>query len=143
MRDSTALVNHREVVRETVDEAITGEMGKDASVFRIDLMEEVVERSNLLAALQKVVSNKGAAGIDGMSTQSLKQHLKQCWPTIKEQLIKESLTLTELYSSTTARMLENAEATYADTMVWESRDALELKKKELFVNSGAFSRRIP
>ncbi|WP_258360216.1 hypothetical protein [Moorella sulfitireducens (nom. illeg.)] len=31
-----------------------------------DLMEKVVERSNMLRALHRVESNKGAAGADGM-----------------------------------------------------------------------------
>lgn len=32
------------------------------------LMEEVVSRSNMVKAYNRVVSNKGSAGIDGMAT---------------------------------------------------------------------------
>jgi len=36
-----------------------------ASLMR-SVMEAVVDRTNLLAAYQRVVSNKGAAGVDGL-----------------------------------------------------------------------------
>ena len=51
------------------------------------LMERVLSRDNLLAALKRVERNKGAAGIDGMSTKQLRAHLKKHWPPIKEQLL--------------------------------------------------------
>ena len=34
-------------------------------------MEEVVQRANLKAALQRVRKNKGTAGIDGMTVEEL------------------------------------------------------------------------
>lgn len=51
------------------------------------LMEEIVSRSNMMKAYNRVVSNKGAAGIDGMSTGRLKEHLQGEWPRIKEELL--------------------------------------------------------
>lgn len=51
------------------------------------LMERVVSRNNLLKALKRVERNKGAAGIDGMSTRQLRVHLKQHWPQIKKRLL--------------------------------------------------------
>ena len=51
------------------------------------LMERVLTRDNLLKALKRVERNKGAAGIDGMSTKQLRAHLKQHWPQIKQQLL--------------------------------------------------------
>ncbi len=39
------------------------------------LMEKVIERSNILSALERVEKNKGAPGIDGMTTQQLRDHL--------------------------------------------------------------------
>jgi RNA-directed DNA polymerase len=50
-------------------------------------MEEVCERENLKAALQRVQSNKGAPGIDGMTVDELAEHLKQHWTAIREQLM--------------------------------------------------------
>jgi group II intron reverse transcriptase/maturase len=57
---------------------------------RGDLMERVVERSNLQAALKRVRSNKGRPGIDGMTVGELSAHLKEHWPVIREQLLRGS-----------------------------------------------------
>ena len=51
------------------------------------LMEEVCERENLKAALQRVKDNKGSPGVDGMTVNELPDYLKQHWPTIREQLL--------------------------------------------------------
>jgi RNA-directed DNA polymerase len=51
------------------------------------LMEEIVSRGNMMKAYNRVVSNKGAAGIDGMSTGRLKEYLHREWPRIKEELL--------------------------------------------------------
>ena len=51
------------------------------------LMEEIVSRANMMKAYNRVVSNKGAAGIDGMTTGRLKEHLQGEWPRIKEELL--------------------------------------------------------
>lgn len=51
------------------------------------LMEEVVERENLMAALKKVRSNKGAPGVDGMTVDGLGDFLREHWPTIRETLL--------------------------------------------------------
>jgi RNA-directed DNA polymerase len=51
------------------------------------LMEEVVERDNLVKAYKRVCKNQGAPGIDGMDVKSLKPHLNQYWPLIKQELI--------------------------------------------------------
>lgn len=51
------------------------------------LMEAVCERGNLMLAYQRVVKNKGAAGVDGIGVAEFKDHLKQHWPTIKAKLL--------------------------------------------------------
>jgi len=51
------------------------------------LMDAVVERGNLMLAYQRVVKNKGAAGVDGIGIAEFKDHLKQHWPTIKAKLL--------------------------------------------------------
>ena len=51
------------------------------------LMEAVCERDNLKLAYQRVVENKGAAGVDDIGIAEFKDHLKQCWPTIKAKLL--------------------------------------------------------
>jgi RNA-directed DNA polymerase len=51
------------------------------------LMEKVVDRDNLLTALQNVNRNGGSPGIDGMKVKELPEHLKQKWPKIRRQLM--------------------------------------------------------
>ena len=51
------------------------------------LMEAVCERKNCRQALARVKSNKGSAGIDGMTVEQLPAYLKQHWPIIREQLL--------------------------------------------------------
>lgn len=52
------------------------------------IIERVVERPNMIAAYKRVVSNKGAAGIDGMSVDELQSYLGKYWLTIKGQLLR-------------------------------------------------------
>ena len=51
------------------------------------LMEQVLERPNLMRAYQRVMSNRGAAGVDQMPVTALKGHLQQHWPTLRERLL--------------------------------------------------------
>ena len=51
------------------------------------LMEAVVERENMVKALRQVESNKGSAGVDGVSVQALRACLCEHWPRIKEELL--------------------------------------------------------
>jgi RNA-directed DNA polymerase len=55
-----------------------------------ELMEAVVERSNMLKALHQVESNKGAAGVEGMTVDDLRAYLKEQWPAIRERLLSGS-----------------------------------------------------
>jgi RNA-directed DNA polymerase len=54
------------------------------------LMDAVCERGNLMLAYQRVIENKGAAGVDGIGVAKFKDHLKQHWPTIKAKLLAGS-----------------------------------------------------
>lgn len=51
------------------------------------LMEKIVSRGNMMAAYSRVVSNKGAPGIDEMPVTALKGYLQEEWPRIKEKLL--------------------------------------------------------
>ena len=51
------------------------------------LMERVVERGNVVLALKRVQSNKGSPGIDGMTVEALRDHLRATWPALREQLL--------------------------------------------------------
>lgn len=52
------------------------------------LMEEVVKRANLKAALQRVKANKGSPGIDGMTVAQLPGYLAAHWPALRTQLLQ-------------------------------------------------------
>jgi RNA-directed DNA polymerase len=56
----------------------------------LQLIEAVVARENLLKAYSRVMSNKGAAGVDGMTVEQLKPYLQEHWAQIKEDLLKGS-----------------------------------------------------
>ena len=59
-------------------------------MFSPKLMEVICERSNIERALKRVCQNKGAPGIDGMTVDDLKEHLKRTWPSLKESLLQGS-----------------------------------------------------
>jgi group II intron reverse transcriptase/maturase len=51
-------------------------------------LEKVLERDNMLQALRRVESNKGAPGSDGMDLKSLRPYLVEHWPRIKDELLQ-------------------------------------------------------
>ena len=51
------------------------------------LIERIVERGNMTLALARIEKNKGAPGIDGMTTESLRSYLKTHWPKLKDELL--------------------------------------------------------
>ena len=63
-------------------ERTKAELGRDSG-----LMEVVCERGNLWLAYERVIRNKGAAGVDGIGVSEFKGHLQQHWPTIKAKLL--------------------------------------------------------
>jgi len=52
------------------------------------LMEMICERENMLKALKRVESNKGAPGVDGMKTTQLRGYLNRHWDKIKAALLE-------------------------------------------------------
>ncbi|HJX73053.1 MAG TPA: reverse transcriptase domain-containing protein, partial [Candidatus Deferrimicrobiaceae bacterium] len=54
------------------------------------LLEEVLRRENLMEALKRVRSNRGAPGVDGMTVEALTPYLKEHWPRIREELLGET-----------------------------------------------------
>jgi RNA-directed DNA polymerase len=50
------------------------------------LWEQAFSLVNLHRALQRVVSNGGAAGSDGIEVQQLRSHFDDAWPAIRERL---------------------------------------------------------
>ena len=51
-----------------------------------ELLEQILSRENMFAALNKVKANKGAGGIDGIFTEEIDQHLKNNWVEIRDKI---------------------------------------------------------
>jgi RNA-directed DNA polymerase len=63
---------------------------KKAGDGTLELMEEVLRKENLMQAYERVRSNKGAPGVDGMTVQELMPYCKENWEKIKGQLLNET-----------------------------------------------------
>jgi RNA-directed DNA polymerase len=53
-----------------------------------DLMEHVVRQDNATAAWRAVKRNGGAPGIDGMTTEQLRDHVRKHWESIQAKLLE-------------------------------------------------------
>ena len=52
------------------------------------LLEKILSRDNMFAALDKVKVNKGAGGIDGISVDEIDQYLRDNWVDIRDKIRK-------------------------------------------------------
>lgn len=50
------------------------------------LLNEILSRENMLIAYKKVISNKGASGVDGVTVEEIKDYVNQNWKDIKNQI---------------------------------------------------------
>jgi retron-type reverse transcriptase len=71
-------------------DALTSESTTERPVGEERLMEEILERRNLIRALKRVEQNKGGAGVDGMKVEELRPYLAKHWPEISEELLSGS-----------------------------------------------------
>jgi RNA-directed DNA polymerase len=51
------------------------------------LLEQILERENLLIAFKRVERNGGSAGVDGMTVKELRPYLKGNWKEIRERIL--------------------------------------------------------
>lgn len=68
-------------------EALMAKREAESKADSEQLMEEVCEWQNCEQALARVKSNKGSAGVDGMTVEQLPDYLKKHWSTIREQML--------------------------------------------------------
>ena len=68
-------------------EAPVGASGERPPGHDEGLMERVVERHNLFAALARVKANGGSPGVDGMTVEELPGYLQHHWPTLRTALL--------------------------------------------------------
>ena len=52
----------------------------------VRLLEEILSRDNMKAALKRVTANKGSHGVDGMKVNELSTYLVTEWPSIRQAL---------------------------------------------------------
>ena len=52
------------------------------------MLEEILSKENMTAALKRVKSNKGASGVDGMSVDELQSYPNMHWSFIKAELLE-------------------------------------------------------
>lgn len=52
------------------------------------LLEEILGRENMQLAYKKVKGNKGASGIDGITTEEIDEYLKENWVEIREKILR-------------------------------------------------------
>jgi RNA-directed DNA polymerase len=71
---------------EKVHQAVTA--SKRTEPMMMDLMEQVVDRENMIRAWKRVRANKGSPGIDGVTVEELTGYLREHWPRIREELLK-------------------------------------------------------
>src|SRR3954454_16739165 len=69
-------------------EAVTATAEPESPASTEHLMEAICDLGNIEAALDAVVRNKGAPGIDGITVKQLPGILKARWPEIEEQLLQ-------------------------------------------------------
>ena len=81
----TGTGQHSGVVLRGAEADIT--TGRRTKAERYGLMEAVCERGNLTLAYQRVMANRGAAGVDGIGCDGFKEHLQQHWTAIKANLL--------------------------------------------------------
>jgi RNA-directed DNA polymerase len=68
-------------------EAAVGASGWRTPVREERLMERVVERGQLLAALRRVKRNGGSPGSEGMTVEECPGYLREPWPQLREALV--------------------------------------------------------
>ena len=51
------------------------------------MLNQILERQNMIQALKRVEANKGSHGVDMMPVQTLRQHILENWETIKSQIL--------------------------------------------------------
>ena len=54
------------------------------------LIERILDKDNVRIALEKVIANKGAAGIDGMKVEELRDYMNANWPSIKQSILERN-----------------------------------------------------
>ena len=55
-------------------------------------MESILERDNMKRAVRRVIKNKGAPGVDGMTVRKIRKYLRRHWTKIEQALLDGTYT---------------------------------------------------
>src|SRR5256884_7725665 len=69
-------------------EPFVAKLAPESPALPEQLMEEVCDRENLVKAWKRVRRNKGSPGVDGMTIDDARDHLREHWPSIRSQLLE-------------------------------------------------------
>ena len=56
----------------------------------MNLIEQILDKNNVRTALEKVISDKGAAGEDDMKVEDLRGYMNANWTSIKQSILGRS-----------------------------------------------------
>ena len=60
--------------------------GKEKRRNMSEMLEKILSNENVEKAYKRVYANKGAGGVDGVTTKELKEYMRANWRSIKEQI---------------------------------------------------------
>ncbi len=75
------------VVRDTRSEEFIASRLSESPTGQIRLMESILELHNMKKAIKRVIKNKGAPGVDGMTVHQVTKYLNRHWTKIMEALL--------------------------------------------------------
>ena len=73
--------------RDTSSEEFIASRLSESPTGQIRLMESILERNNMNRAVKRVIKNKGAPGMDGMTVRKIERYLKRHWIKIEQALL--------------------------------------------------------
>ena len=74
--------------RDTSSEEFIASRLSESPAGQIRLMESILERNNMRRAIKRVIKNKGAPGVDGMTVRKLKRYFKRHREKIEGALLE-------------------------------------------------------
>jgi len=80
-------VQSTDVYRDTRFEDFIASYYTENPTRQIRLMETILERNNMKRAVKRVIKNKGAPGVDGMTVRKVKKYLHRHWNVITQALL--------------------------------------------------------
>ena len=77
-----------DVCRDTRSEELIASYVSESPTGQVRLMESILERNNMKRAIKRVIKNKGAPGVDGMTVRKIERYLKRHWSKIEQALLE-------------------------------------------------------